>query len=68
MKIEGSIYFFPAYYDEETEEVELKECWFNKHTEWLFDFINEIEGIVFYFLGVEHYFVFKEKISKKHKL
>ena len=61
MKIEGSIYFFPAYYNEKTEEVELKDCWFNRNTTWLFDFINEFEGIVCGIFGYEHLFIFNEK-------
>jgi len=63
MKIEGFIYFFPAYYDEETGEVELKDCWVNRNTDWLFNFINEFEGIVCSLFGFEHYFIFKEKIK-----
>jgi hypothetical protein len=63
MKIDGSIYFFPAIYDDETEELELVDCWFNRNTKWLFNFINEVEGLVCHFLGVEHYFIFKETIK-----
>jgi hypothetical protein len=61
MKIEGSIYFFPAFYDDETGEVELKDCWLVENFMWLFNVLNFIEGVICYLAGIDHYFVFKEK-------
>lgn len=43
MKIDGSIYFFSAYYDDETGEVELKNNWVNPKFIWLFNVLNNIE-------------------------
>ena len=64
MKIEGYVYFFPAYCDSETDEVELKDCWLVRYFMWLFNIINEVEGVVCALRGIDHNFKFKDTPPK----
>lgn len=66
MKIKGKIYWiFPAYYDTQNEEIGLEDQWFNNTFEWLFEFLNELEGLVCAIFDWDHWFVFVPNDKKE---
>ena len=56
---------FPVEITEE-EGVTLRDCWINNNFMWLFDFLNEIEGLASSLVGVDHLFMIK--LDKEEKV
>ena len=56
----GTIYgIFPVVFI--NGEPHMKSCFLNNYCYWLFDILNNIEGMVWSMMGVKHMFVIKIK-------
>ena len=66
MKIRGYIYWiFPVDYDTKTEEVGMANHWLNNRFMWLFEFLNDFEGMVCDMFDWNH--LFRISFRKKNK-